>query len=348
MTKKLYPYVAALIVCSCSFLSKPELKKDQPDFSIPHSRVMFWNVENLFDIYDDSLTNDDEFTPYGIRAWSYPRYKQKINNIYKVFMAAGNPDPPEIIALCEVENYRVLYDLSVISPFGKCGYKILHQDSKDMRGIDVAVLYDPKKVRLLDKSFIPPEFRSGERTSRDIVFMKAEIRGRDTVNLFFCHWPSKYGGAGYTEPLRRDVASHLRRLADSLLVLDNEAFIIIGGDLNDPPTAESINRVLNAKCFEFNDSIQKNELYNVSCTNRPGTYKHQGIWETIDQFIVSGNLLQSGLKEGKARVKFEIFNPEFLLVPDEKFSGTKPFRTWEGMRYTGGYSDHLPIILNFY
>jgi hypothetical protein len=341
-------FIISILPCSCGLLPESGCARNTNPWQ-PLYRVMFWNVENLFDIYNDSLINDDEFTPYGIRAWNYTKYKQKINNIYKVFLAAGNPDPPDIIALSEVENHRVLYDLTVTSPFGKFGYKIIHKDSEDRRGIDVAVIYNPRKIRLLQKEFFRPVFRvSAELTTRDIVFLKAEVNEKDTVYFFFCHWPSKYGGAGLTDPLRQDVASCLRSLIDSVRQENNNALIIAGGDFNDPPSSESVRNVLDTHCYSKNDTIYHDRLYNLSCYARPGTHKHQGIWETIDQFIVSGNLVKPSGNEKIVRTEFEIFAPGFLLETDEKFSGTKPFRTWEGMRYKGGFSDHLPVILNVY
>ncbi len=344
----IYIFFISILPCSCGLLPISEPAGNTNPWQ-PLYRVMFWNVENLFDIYNDSLTNDDEFTPYGLRAWNYTKYNHKINNIYKVFMAAGNPDPPEIIALCEVENRRVLYDLAVSSPFGKYGYKILHQDSEDLRGIDVAVLYNPDRVKLLRKEFFKPVFgTSYERSTRDIVFMKAEINSKDTVHFFFCHWPSKFGGAGYTEPLRRAVALNLRCLADSIQQVNPAALIIIGGDLNDPPSSESVSNILNARCYNKNDTIYPERLYNLSCHTHPGTHKNQGIWETIDQFIVTGNLIKPNIRTKTERTEYEIVVFDFLLETDEKFSGSKPFRSWEGMKYKGGFSDHLPVMLKVY
>jgi len=346
--KVLIPAIVLILLnCSCSFLPKQDATvKNNPWH--PSYRIMFWNTENLFDIYDDSLTMDDEFTPYGIRAWNAAKYQLKINNMYKVLVAAGNPDPPEIIALCEVENRKVLYDLTVDSPFGKFGYKILHRDSKDSRGIDVAVIYNPERIRILYKDFISPLFlASSGKTTRDIVYLKARIHEKDTMHFFFCHCPSKYGGAGYTEPKRKEVALELKHHVDSILKKERNAAIIIGGDFNDPPSSESVSHVLHAYCYENQDSICSTNLYNLSCFAKPGTYKNQGIWETIDQFIVSGTLIQIR-SSNTERLCFEIFAPYFLMETDEKFAGLKPFRTWEGMKFKGGFSDHLPVILNVY
>ncbi len=337
-----------LLTASCDIIKKSETLKDEGKFSNPLYRIMFWNIENLFDIFNDSLTNDDEFTPESIRRWTYTRYKQKINNIYKVFTAAGNPYPPEIIALCEIENRQVLLDLTFTSPFIRYEYKIIHRDSKDRRGIDVGVLFNPRLVKVLNIDFITPVTgSSGKGVTRDIVYLEAFIAGRDTVHLFFNHWPSKYGGAGLTEPLRRQVAATLRNYIDSIQNVHFNAKIIIGGDFNDPPEGAGLREVLGSVCAG-EDTPEQQKLYNLSCSSLPGTHKHQGIWATIDQFIVTGNMFGSEAGRRSGKLVFEIFVRDFLLEKDEAFSGEKPFRTWVGMRYKGGYSDHLPVILNVY
>lgn len=349
MDIKVVLYYSFLFLNSCAFFSKSDYFGDQPSDHDIRYRVMFWNVENLFDIYNDSLTNDDEFTPEGIRRWNYFKYKEKINNIYKVFIAAGNPYPPEIIGLCEVENRNVLKDLVIDSPFGRFDYKILHKDSDDIRGIDVAVLYNPGRIRLLHSDFIQPVFSfSSQQRTRDILYMKSVIDDIDTINLFVCHLPSKYGGAGLTEILRKSVAANLRKLVDSIQLNNFEAKIIICGDMNDSPFSESISSVLNSKCLNNSDSIIAKEIYNLSCDLFPGTYKYNGIWENIDQFIVSGVFFKNVKNKILSTVKLEIFSPDFLLENDEVYSGRKPFRTWYGMKYKGGFSDHLPLILNVY
>lgn len=339
-----------LFLNSCLLSFKSSSFSEQYKMGDIRYRIMFWNVENLFDNYNDSNSKDDEFSPEGIRRWNYSRYIHKINNIYKVFIASGNPHPPEIIGLCEIENRLVLDDLVVASPFGKYEYKILHKDSDDERGIDVAIIYNPRAVSLIYADFIRPVFSSpDEKKTRDILYMKGFING-DTINMFVCHFPSKYGGSGLTEILRKDVARNLKKLADSIQESDRDAKIIICGDMNDPPHSESISRVLKTMCYNNGDEINDEVLYNLSCNLKPGSYKYNGIWENIDQFIVSGSFLKTEKKQNMQalKMKAEIFCPDFLLEQDDIFSGMKPFRTWEGMKYKGGFSDHLPVILNVY
>jgi hypothetical protein len=314
----------------------------------PRYRVMFWNVENLFDMIDDPLSNDDEFTPGGIRRWSYQRYMEKINKVYKVIVASGNPSPPEIIGLCELENTKVLHDLTVSSPFFRFNYEFIHMDSPDSRGIDVAVLYDPSKVEILNTCFFNPFSMSmPSLKTRYILYMEAIIHKSDTVHVFFNHWPSKYGGKGISEPLRILAAKGLKHYTDSIFSALHNPSIIITGDFNDSPEDISICKYLEANC-NTSGKIENNKLYNLSCEAKPGTYKYQGIWEVLDQFIVSGSLINASRKPPRKKPHFEIFQAEFLLIKDEAYPGIKPFRTWEGFKYKGGYSDHLPVILSVF
>ena len=132
------------------------------------------------------------------------------------------------------------------------------------------------------------------------------------------------------------------------MIRSSNAKIVIGGDLNDPPSSVSVSDVLNSRCYQIGDTVHNNRLYNLSCHAHPGTHKNRGIWETIDQFIVTGNLINPGGNKKTPRAVYELFSPGFLLENDEKYSGYKPIRTWEGRKYKGGFSDHLPIILSIY
>lgn len=340
--------VIITLVCGCCILAKSEKDLKKSKLVKARYRIMFWNVENYFDTQNDSLTNDDEFTPDGIRRWNYTRYLRKVNNLYKVLVAAGDPYPPEIIGLCEVENRQVLDDLIYKSPFSRYGYKAVHRDSKDKRGIDVAVLYNPQLVKLLNIQFISPYLNgTSPAETREIIYIEAVVCLMDTIHFYFNHWPSKYGGAGYTEPLRKLTAGTLKTSVDSLQKEHINPKIIIGGDFNDSPEAVSITQVLGAGCVE-NIFPESRTLYNLSCGGNPGTLKYQGIWGIIDQFIVTGNMLPGNNRKDDRDVRFSIFAPEFLLVTDEHYSGLKPFRTWDGMKYIGGFSDHLPVMLTIY
>jgi predicted extracellular nuclease len=308
-------------------------------------RVMFYNVENLFDPKDDSITSDEEYQPTGMRGWTYSRLKQKQLNIAKVALAVGGWEPPDIIGLCEVENIKVLYGLTKDTPLKNFGYKIIHYDSPDPRGIDVALLYRPEKFRVLASKPVAIHFPfdTVSRT-RDVLFVKGVVCKRDTINIFVNHWPSKFGGAMATIPKRKYVASVLRKLSDSMLAINPNANILIMGDLNDSPFEESVSKVLRAKTDSVN--LVSNDLYNMlagaGISWKKGTIKFREEWETIDHMIISRPLLSYTTPHS-----LHIFDAPFLLQDDEAWYGKKPFRTYYGAKYIGGYSDHLPVYMDF-
>ncbi len=312
-------------------------------------RMMFYNTENLFDIVNDSLTADDEYTPTGMRGWSYNRMQRKIINISKVILTVGGWEAPEIIGLCEVENRYVLNNLVMGSPLKNIGYRIIHRDSPDPRGIDVAMLYRPEKFKPLTTGFIPIRFPfdTNART-RDILYVKGVVLKRDTVHIFVNHWPSRFGGYIATIPKRNYVASVLRQKVDSIIAAVPTARIVIMGDLNDEPTDESVAKVLNAKRDSVN--LSNIDIYNMmtgaGCSWNRGTIKDRELWITIDQFIVSAALLKNtgGLHTTPHSV--HILDAPFLLQPDDAWFGQKPFRTYYGAKYIGGFSDHLPVYLD--
>ena len=311
------------------------------------SRILFYNVENLFHPLNDSLTDDDEFTPDAIRHWSYYRYRQKLIKIYKTFAAAGGWQGFDLIGLCEIENRQVLSDLVTNTPLVKQNYRFIHKDSGDSRGIDVALLYREKNFIPVDVKFyrVLSTDDSLFRT-RDILYTKGII-STDTLHVFVNHWPSRWQGVIKTQVYRNIAAKVLREAVDSIIETTPDAKVIIMGDFNDEPGDASLSRILQAKT-EI-DSVIDNDLCNLSglamSDKEIGTYKYKGLWENIDQFIVSAKLLntENGWYTGKDDIN--IFCPEFLLENEKDVPGKKPFRTYSGFRYVEGFSDHLPICL---
>ncbi len=308
-------------------------------------RVMFYNVENLFDPREDSITSDEEYQPTGMRGWTSGRLKQKQINISKVVLAVGGWEPPDLIGFCEVENFSVLYGLTNYTALKNFGYKIIHFDSPDPRGIDVALLYRPEKFRVLKS--IPVKvcfpFDTASRT-RDILFVRGIGCKRDTLNIFVNHWPSKFGGAMATIPRRNYVASVMRKLADSLLTVNPDSKILIMGDLNESPYEEGVAKILRAKMDSVN--LQPDDLYDMlagaGLSWNKGTIKFHETWDAIDHMIVSRPLLSKTTPHS-----LHIFDAPFLLQDDEAWFGKKPFRTYYGAKYLGGFSDHLPVYMDF-
>ncbi len=307
-------------------------------------RLMFYNVENYFDPFDDTLTNDNEFLPNGIRNWNYSRFIKKRNNIYKTIMAIGGWKPPAIIGLCEIENRFVLKQLVYETPFAQYDYRIVHEESPDSRGIDVALLINPKVIQILDHKAIAINFPNApEIKTRDILYVKGIVHGSDTLHIFVNHWPSRFGGELSSEPRRIFVAQQLAKYIDELLEIEKNASIVVMGDFNDHPYDQSVKDELNA-----GKDIQKNRLKNLMPENNYliGTYKFNGEWGILDQIMVSPALVLQ-YKSIFVAVEAKIFNYDFLMKEDNKFLGKMPFRTFLGMKYIGGFSDHLPVFVDF-
>ena len=296
-------------------------------------QILFWNVENYFDTYDDPLTNDDAFTLKGEYHWTKRKYEAKRNLIAKAIVASSREfgEMPIAIGLAEVENRRVVSDLLKNTILAKIDYAIIHQDSPDGRGIDVALIYDRSRIEILEKRFIQV---TGFAT-RDILYARclADYGSgmKDTLHIFVNHWPSKRGGAKSSDT-RRDAAAEA--LSNELSNLDTEKDkILIMGDFNDEPTSPAIDSV-----------CQKHTLVNLAAPlaeSGKGSIRYKGKWELIDQIIVS----PAAISSSEPKTEMRLFRPPFLMENDKIFLGQKPRRTHIGPRYNGGASDHLPVLI---
>jgi hypothetical protein len=306
--------------------------------------IVFYNVENLFDIQDDSLTKDEEFLPDGDKNWNYDRFRRKIVRIYQVMTALGEGEMPAVIGLCEIENRYVIDRLIYDTPLIKSGYRVVHRESPDARGVDVALLYRPDLFCYDTAEWLKVPLAMNE-TTREILHVTGRMFGTDTIHFYVNHWPSRYGGAGGSVPKRLAAASTLAASVKKVLLTDPGANLVIMGDFNDEPGDESvqaINKILdNNNISEMIDLINLSEKQTV--TDLGGTIKHQGAWSVFDQILVSPALIigLDGLKLTGNRA--DIFKADFLLEPDETYSGFKPFRTYTGPGYHDGFSDHLPV-----
>lgn len=309
----------------------------QPVNSRGDIRMMFYNVENLFDTVDNPSTNDEQFLPDGEYRWNNYKYWQKLKRIHQVIAAAGEESPPEIIGLCEVEGFLPLFNLTRNLPLSKYTYEIIHRDSPDERGIDVALLCRKDKVRVLRFSFIGIEQKDKTiKKTREILFATLKT-GNDTLHVFVNHWPSRRGGEDTSEKFRLWAAQSLKHSVDSLLKKNKNAKIILMGDFNDTPENKSLILLVKSGMVNLATGVDKK----CKC----GTLKFQSHWQVFDQFLVSPSLLDKS-KLHTSKEEFLIFRPEFLLISDDKYGGKKPFRTYQGPKYLGGFSDHLPVLLD--
>ena len=312
-------------------------------------RAAFYNCENFFDTYDDSLTRDDEFTPEGARHWDNRRFYRKVNHTFKVILALGNPEPPALVGLCEIENRFVLNKLVYETPLKQFGYRIIQFESPDRRGIDVALLYRKDIFEPLYSEPVPVRFPfdTASRT-RDILYVKGVLLNADTIHIFVNHWPSRYGGYLPTVPKRKQAAETLRNKTDSVLRANPHAAILIMGDFNDGPHDASFAEVLQAKNPVHADTLTN--LYNLMLLKQKdwsyGSLKYREGWGKFDQIIVSGNLLRQDAPLHVAGNKAFIFHAPFLLEEDKIYLGQRLNRTYVGFKYHGGFSDHLPVYVD--
>ncbi|MEG1004862.1 MAG: endonuclease [Bacteroides sp.] len=338
--------IRILFLLYCCFFAISLPSQEQPRF-----RVMWWNVENLFDTHHDSLKNDREFLPDGIRRWSYGRYKKKLDNLSRVITAVGEWTPPVLVGLCEVENDTVLRDLTRYSALAGQDYRYIITHSPDERGIDVALLYQRHRFKPLSHQSIRiAAFNRKSRPTRDILHVCGLLLNNDTIDILLCHLPSRAGGVRESEPYRLFAAQKLRTISDSLINVRTNPKLLLMGDFNDYPGNKTITRVLGAATPSAR--ISSDSLYHLLARKARqrnfGSYKYQGQWGLLDHLIVSGNLLNTSTHFYTSEDKADVFRAPFLLIDDENKGGKQPFRTYYGMKYIGGYSDHLPIYTDFY
>lgn len=309
-------------------------------------RVLFYNVENLFDCQHDSLKNDSEFLPDAVKAWTQTKYNDKLEKIAKVIIATSDKNVPDLVGLCEVENDHCLSDLTQHSPLREAGYRYVMTNSPDQRGIDVALLYQRGSFKLLgNQSIRIPNEEIECPPTRDILHVTGQVLSGDTLDVFVCHMPSRSGGEEKSEPFRLFTAQILNIAVDSVLSARQHPNVLIMGDFNDYPTNNSIAKVLGAVAPE--GEVQAKKLYNLMDGRKDGTYRYRGEWGILDQLIVSGFLLQGHDGMRTSYEKAQIVKHPFLLEEDNKYGGTTPSRTYWGAKYHGGYSDHLPVCIDF-
>lgn len=308
--------------------------------------ILFYNVENLFDTNDNPLTEDNYFTPNGEYHWTSKRLTGKLLNISKVILSALEWSVPDVVVFCEIENRYVLEKLAKDTPLKSIPYKIIHKESPDHRGIDVGLIYNSERFSPLEYNYYPLEINGKQINTREILYVSGILNEKDTIHIFGNHWPSRYSGFLETKSLRKTAATLLRTKINELNQKYQSPKIVILGDFNDSPEDESLSEILMAKKVE--QPVAKNQLYNLFI-ERPrinsGTMKYQSQWFIFDQIIVSGSLLSANSGVYTKPENAKILALPFLLEEDHKFGGQKPFRTYYGFSYNGGFSDHLPVML---
>ncbi len=314
-------------------------------------RVAFYNVENLFDVFDDSLKRDDDFTPTGIKGWNKWRYKDKLRNIYRVVMAVGGWEPPAIVGLCEVENRLVVEELVTLTPLRRFHYQIEHFESPDRRGIDNALIYRPDKFEVLHSEAIEVQFPFDlDSKTRDILYVMGKVNSGDTLHVFVNHWPSRFGGHMETDRKRNFVGWKVHTKVEEIMSEQPKANIVIMGDLNDLPNDASVMDHLQARHKE--EDLEDDGLFNLMYKKHldgEGTHEHKDLWHgwnVLDQIIVSAPLYRGQAGLHAPQENCVIYKEYFLLEGDIELDNEKPFRTYIGPKFNDGYSDHMPIYVD--
>ena len=289
--------------------------------------IAFYNIENLFDTIDGP--NDDaEFLPNGKNEWTAARYATKLERINQVVDAMQNPI---LIGLCEIENKKVVEDLFAAST-KRSSFEIVHYESVDARGIDVALAYDPSLLKLQTSGIIRFQLDNPEHPyTRDILWSKF-TSGIDTIVAMVNHWPSRSGGQVESEPNRLKAAANATTFLDSLMKASPKTKIVFMGDLNDYPNNMSAQLV----------AERLTPMITKSSGKFGGTYNYRGEWDVLDHILVSKNFFKG--KNVKAVKKSgKIHSPDFIIT--EYKGDLVPKRNYAGPKYLDGYSDHLPVSI---
>lgn len=291
--------------------------------------VMFWNLENFFDWTDQGTGESDaEFSSAGKRHWTRKRFYSKCDAIAKTIFHIGDlyGKLPDVMGFAEIENRGVLEKLCSSTLLRKCGYRIVHFDSSDRRGIDVAFLYRTTSSSLLSTYLKTPKTDGNKLQTRDMLHISLKDLQTDEIyDYIVCHHPSKFGGEESSRPKRLAAMTALKEMCDSL----SNRNLIVMGDFNDVPSAVQ---------FDMLDDSLVNKSDSLHAAGR-GTIRYEGKWELIDMFLVSSNI------EGHSVM--DIPELPFLMTRESRHAGEKPLRTYSGPRYLGGVSDHLPVVLYF-
>ena len=330
------------VLLFCFLCVTVSLSAQKDESIIKPGRVIFYNTENLFDTIDDPETLDEEFLPTAKNEWNTEKYQLKLKHISKVLSAMLDTVQPLVIGLSEVENKEVLEDLVAQPALKKFDLGIVHHDSPDERGIDVAFLYNKELVEADFDATLKVELDSNDRT-RDILYFKVFLTEEFPVWFFVNHWPSRRTGMDESTKKRLIASEVLKKKIDNIYMGEPYARVIVMGDFNDNPSDTAVKNLIasvgnskDGKLVDLMAAFQKKKQFTLK-------YKDQS--DVFDQFIVSQNLLDSKNQYYVRNYAARIFSPSWLLFNHPKY-GLIPDRTYAGGKWVGGYSDHLPVYFD--
>ena len=355
--KKTRYLLLAMLVAMCFFWTS-----SRPDGSRRFAMyaIAFYNVENLFDTLHDVRIdtvngvpikrydlNDYEYLPDGANNWNSFRYSNKVKNMSDVLSKLATdklPMGPALIGLSEVENARVLQDLLNQPSLKDRGWKYIHVEGPDRRGVDCAFLYNPKFFKLKSYKLVPYVYQNGDTThfTRGFLVATGELAGEE-LNAIVCHWPSRAS----TSQFREWGGAQVKVIKDSIFNVNPNAKIIVMGDLNDDPDDKSLTEGLGAKrkASDCGRNDMWNPWWDMLRKQGVGSLKYDGKWNLFDQIVISGTFLNNDRKTLEY-YNHEVFNREFLIQQEGQNKGY-PKRTFSRGVWTNGYSDHLPTIVYF-
>ena len=335
----------------CKISTKKETRPLKPMPNRHHSCIVaFYNFENFYDTINNPLIDDEEFLPTGAKHYGRAIYQKKVSNIATVVQKIGadiNNDGPAILGAVEIENDTVLQDLIKHPLIKNRGYLFVHENSKDRRGIDVALLYQPKYFKPLSHSSLtvqlPPK-KNIETWTRDILYVKGVLLG-DTVHIYVNHWPSRRGGQKRSSEARIKAARVCRSHINSIIAQNPKAKIIVMGDLNDNPSDYSVSHALQSSGGL--KMIKKSDLYNPwieVLAKGNGTLANRDAWGIFDQILVSQSWIPPNYAGRLFLGSSHIFKAFFMIEHQGRFKGY-PLRTWDGNQFRDGFSDHFPTFV---
>lgn len=331
-----------LFVIPIFFVSQLTAQNRHSQFS-----VAFYNTENLFDTIHNPLANDTDFLPQGKYHWNSQAYQTKLAHIAKVCAALNNDRGSDLMGLAEIENKQVLQDLIAQNNLSTKGYEIVHRDSKDLRGIDVALLYKKERFKPIKSEWLTVPHPDTTFRTREILICKGVVDGRDTINIIVAHLPSRIN-EGFSEEneIKRVYATRAIQafISETWKKKPQERFIIMG-DMNDTPMDESPHMLLYAFAKNGNKMINLSENWLGMKTNGY-TIMYQGHGYIFDQVLVSKNLLDTTQSIFTHVQDAQIFHAPWLSYQDKNKQDI-PKRTINPT-HEPGYSDHYPISLLLY
>jgi hypothetical protein len=334
-----------LFVAIFSVFCKPETFAQGKQLKVVS--IAFYNLENLFDTLDTPEKNDVEYLPNGDLQWDSKKYNTKLERMSEVIAQIGadvTKTPPTVIGVSELENRKVLEDLANMPLLKSYKYDIVHYESPDRRGVDVALMYQSAAMKVLSSRSATLKIPGRDDFyTRDQLVVTGIIDG-ETIHFIVNHWPSRSGGEKTSRPLRNAAADLTRSLADSIMRFDPNAKIIIMGDLNDDPSNESLLEHLKTK--KTIEETKPGELFNPMYEMYKkgiGTLAYRDAWNIFDMLIVSYPIINKAEK-GFKLYKTKVFDKDFLKNESGRYKGY-PKRTHAGGVYQAGYSDHFPVYL---